>query len=485
MKRIVWIILGCLTLGSTAQAASFDCSKAKSRIEKMICSNSELSKLDEELNTAYRRGMSDKYSATNSNNPFDQEEWIKARNRCPDVDCVRIEYEMRIYRLKSKPVINDPNIGIKIKPNMDENNLTWNYDLVGHYSSKEVSAFSVNEARQLAFVLVDSTAIAILDISSVSEIKLISKIDLASKNVLPSQVISNHDGTMLYVVANCNTNGLCTSGVQIVDIHDPSHPSLARSYDDFTEIRQIALSQDGHKLFVLDQSKNEIDIIDSDVVNKTKVLGRLKIEMRESLKDFINSFSLSPSGNIIYFWVVDDGLFIADISDPTSIQILGRVNPWGYADTIPVGQSRTTQWLGDFVVSENDETAFFNSAMNDSFFEYDFSHPKSPEFLANLFDLGVSMRGGGTIKMRIFDENTKLIIPFSEALWFHGEGGGLALLDISSTGSPELLGIINVPISHLSSYYSSDNGNYIFVSSNDVSKKGQINSGVFQIFSRQ
>lgn len=53
LKKTAGIILGSLFLLGTAQAASFDCAKAKSEVEKLICSNDELSKLDESLNEAY------------------------------------------------------------------------------------------------------------------------------------------------------------------------------------------------------------------------------------------------------------------------------------------------------------------------------------------------------------------------------------------------------------------------------------------------
>ena len=45
---LVWLLCP-----STTMAASFDCAKAVTNIEKMICSDAELSKLDEELSKAY------------------------------------------------------------------------------------------------------------------------------------------------------------------------------------------------------------------------------------------------------------------------------------------------------------------------------------------------------------------------------------------------------------------------------------------------
>ena len=46
-------ILFLLTFAVNIHAASFDCSKATSEVEKLICGDDELSKLDDSLNTAY------------------------------------------------------------------------------------------------------------------------------------------------------------------------------------------------------------------------------------------------------------------------------------------------------------------------------------------------------------------------------------------------------------------------------------------------
>jgi hypothetical protein len=48
IKRGVFLVvtlLGCLVLASAAQAASFDCGKAQTKVEHLICDNPELSKL--------------------------------------------------------------------------------------------------------------------------------------------------------------------------------------------------------------------------------------------------------------------------------------------------------------------------------------------------------------------------------------------------------------------------------------------------------
>jgi hypothetical protein len=54
------LVIGVFLLFMTAvntNAAGFDCSKAMSDVEKLICDDDELSKLDESLNEAYRKAL--------------------------------------------------------------------------------------------------------------------------------------------------------------------------------------------------------------------------------------------------------------------------------------------------------------------------------------------------------------------------------------------------------------------------------------------
>jgi uncharacterized protein len=58
MKQIAWAILGWLVFLTTAQAASFDCGKASTKIEQMICNNQELSDLDSKMAKSYKDALS-------------------------------------------------------------------------------------------------------------------------------------------------------------------------------------------------------------------------------------------------------------------------------------------------------------------------------------------------------------------------------------------------------------------------------------------
>lgn len=79
-----------------AQAASFDCAKASSPVENLICSDQELSALDTKLGVLYR-------DLTRSKAYLDLKEtqraWLKERNKCDDLICMKERYRERIAAL--------------------------------------------------------------------------------------------------------------------------------------------------------------------------------------------------------------------------------------------------------------------------------------------------------------------------------------------------------------------------------------------------
>jgi len=97
MKRI-FQLLPVFLMVTTAQAANFDCTKASTKVEKMICSNAELSKLDEDLNAAYQSAMQDESQAKTVRRV--QKEWLKDRNSCANITCLKTAYETRVAQLQ-------------------------------------------------------------------------------------------------------------------------------------------------------------------------------------------------------------------------------------------------------------------------------------------------------------------------------------------------------------------------------------------------
>lgn len=78
-----------------AQAASFDCNKADTKIEKTICSDNELSELDGILSSIYEQALD--RSTDRQQVIKKQKEWLKGiRNTCQETECLTKVYKKRI-----------------------------------------------------------------------------------------------------------------------------------------------------------------------------------------------------------------------------------------------------------------------------------------------------------------------------------------------------------------------------------------------------
>lgn len=98
----IFLLLSIIFTISNAHAVSFDCNKASRVFEKAICSNIELSKLDDELNVAYKNAFS-----INPEIKISQRDWIKSSRLCEnnlsDLDkCIKNAYIDRLVILKNQ-----------------------------------------------------------------------------------------------------------------------------------------------------------------------------------------------------------------------------------------------------------------------------------------------------------------------------------------------------------------------------------------------
>lgn len=90
----------CVVLPANSSGASFDCAKATSAVEKLICSESELSTADEELANIYDQART--YSASPQEFKKKQMHWIRAdRDPCQTKECIAAAYRNRIEELSA------------------------------------------------------------------------------------------------------------------------------------------------------------------------------------------------------------------------------------------------------------------------------------------------------------------------------------------------------------------------------------------------
>lgn len=95
--KIVFILL--FSLGSI-YGASFDCSKASTKVEKEICSNERVSSLDEKLARVYKTTKKIFIKEDKTSLVQEQRRWIKERNRCMNSSCLIEQYSQRVEELK-------------------------------------------------------------------------------------------------------------------------------------------------------------------------------------------------------------------------------------------------------------------------------------------------------------------------------------------------------------------------------------------------
>jgi uncharacterized protein len=79
--------------------ASFDCSRATSAIERQICVDPNLSRLDTELAAAFKEATTS--ASDRGALGFDQRQWLRERNRCRDAGCLNAAYRHRIEDLRA------------------------------------------------------------------------------------------------------------------------------------------------------------------------------------------------------------------------------------------------------------------------------------------------------------------------------------------------------------------------------------------------
>ena len=88
------------SIAGTAQGASFDCQRAGTRVEHLICDSVDLDSLDAQLQGAYL-GALDR-SLHPDSVKAQQIAWLKSRETCADAKCLIALYQQRIEALSAQ-----------------------------------------------------------------------------------------------------------------------------------------------------------------------------------------------------------------------------------------------------------------------------------------------------------------------------------------------------------------------------------------------
>jgi uncharacterized protein len=98
MRTAIGMTLLCLVLVPAARAATFDCNKASSFAEKVVCSDSRITAMDDELGGLYKEAFAS--SPNKDALKTEQKAWLASRDRCQDSNCIMKAYSDRIAALK-------------------------------------------------------------------------------------------------------------------------------------------------------------------------------------------------------------------------------------------------------------------------------------------------------------------------------------------------------------------------------------------------
>lgn len=114
IKRGVWVaaaLLGCLGLAVSAQGASFECAKASTPAERLICDNPYISELDDKLGVAYKAALKNKQQADRIRQ--EQRDWLQERDEYYTAWEMLTAYEDRLKALGVTNIYPDRKPGEK------------------------------------------------------------------------------------------------------------------------------------------------------------------------------------------------------------------------------------------------------------------------------------------------------------------------------------------------------------------------------------
>lgn len=100
MKKALCLLLS-LCVAPFADAASFDCTNAKTKQEKTVCADTELSRLDDSLAAAYKKAQAKTPVSLRPVLLRWQRQWLDDVQMCHERQCFKSAYQAQIKNLSS------------------------------------------------------------------------------------------------------------------------------------------------------------------------------------------------------------------------------------------------------------------------------------------------------------------------------------------------------------------------------------------------
>ncbi|OGP53233.1 MAG: hypothetical protein A2Y65_09155 [Deltaproteobacteria bacterium RBG_13_52_11] len=261
----------------TSHSAGFDCSKAGTRVEKLICQDTELSELDSRMSDAYEQAL------MHTNEPSQlkeqQRRWLRdTRDRCSDPSCLKSAYTQRIGQLSAKS--------------------TWMTTdaLLANRKFKKIASRDITETR-VTSLAVTSDGTCIITGDENGSIKIWKKDDLSMLLAIPghqfrtSQVIVSPDDR--YIVSYSNSDD---------DINVWELPSgrLAHTYRLGGLDQKIIFNKKGTLLLIANTS--EIMAMPFEIGKRYSVTTRDEAMWSMKVADtsqYLNNAVLSPDKEVL------------------------------------------------------------------------------------------------------------------------------------------------------------------------------------------
>ncbi|RMC94777.1 DUF1311 domain-containing protein [Aquitalea palustris] len=96
MMKSKLTLCALLIASSATFAASFDCMKASNFVEKQICTDQQLSQMDESLSTNYKGMLNSNFGGSPKQLKKEQLAWVGQRNKCTTRQCIVDAYKKRL-----------------------------------------------------------------------------------------------------------------------------------------------------------------------------------------------------------------------------------------------------------------------------------------------------------------------------------------------------------------------------------------------------
>jgi uncharacterized protein len=139
MKNI-YIFLLIIFSSNFSFGASFDCGVARTTVEKLICSDKELSIMDDNLTKNYATALASVNEPSKKQLIDEERSWLKyTRSLCDDISCLRRAYEAREKLIKAcleycpfdnvEYAVNGEKYNLSTLRDANERNRSFNDDL--------------------------------------------------------------------------------------------------------------------------------------------------------------------------------------------------------------------------------------------------------------------------------------------------------------------------------------------------------------------